>query len=260
MTAHVAAHWLTTTPALAVTRLDVVGARRVPEDAVRRAAAVSPGLNLLALDPGALAGRVEALTGVRRALVVRHLPGRVTVVVEEREPHALLNVGAALDREARLQWIDREGRLVANDDRPGAPGQPILAGARPVQADPDPVEAERLRAGLGLLRVLQDVGPRLAARISEVDVARPGDPVLYTVDGAAVRVGGEGWEERLARLDGVLAELAARGERVASVDLRFRDLVVYVPRDPAARGDRETTTAGAPGPAPARPVRARSHP
>jgi cell division septal protein FtsQ len=54
--------------------------------------------------------------------------------------------------------------------------------------------------------------------------------VLYTVDGIEVRLGTEQWEERLARLEGVLGQLDAQGDGrtgpVTSVDLRFRDQVV----------------------------------
>jgi hypothetical protein len=53
--------------------------------------------------------------------------------------------------------------------------------------------------------------------------------VLYLIDGTAVRMGTAAWDERLARLEGVLTDLDSRGERVAGVDLRFRDLVVLTP-------------------------------
>jgi cell division septal protein FtsQ len=101
-----------------------------------------------------------------------------------------------------------------------------------------------------LLHVLERTSGRLAARVSEIDLSRPHGPVLYLVDGIEVRVGSDAWSDRLARLDGVLGELDARGERVASIDLRFRDQVVLTPRvsappadpaRPAAPGRRRAT-------------------
>jgi cell division septal protein FtsQ len=53
--------------------------------------------------------------------------------------------------------------------------------------------------------------------------------VLYTLEGIEVRLGTEQWDERLARLEGVLAQLATQGggsSAVTAVDLRFRDQVV----------------------------------
>jgi cell division septal protein FtsQ len=55
-------------------------------------------------------------------------------------------------------------------------------------------------------------------------MSRAEGPVLYTVDGVEVRLGSEEWEERLARLEGVLAQVATQD--VQGVDLRFRDQVV----------------------------------
>ena len=52
-------------------------------------------------------------------------------------------------------------------------------------------------------------------------------PVLYTVDGLEVRLGTEEWDERLARLEGVLAEVGRDGQGVRTIDLRFRNQVVF---------------------------------
>jgi cell division septal protein FtsQ len=221
MAAFVAWDWVRRTPLLATRAVEVSGARRLDEATVRAAAAIEPGTNLLAVDVQATEARVGELPGVRRAHVVRHLPGRVTVLVEEREPYALVNAGG-------LHWIDAEGYLVTTDARPGATALPILTGVGPASGAAEPPEA--LRGGLTLLHVLQRTSERLAARVSEIDLSRAHGPMLYLVDGIEVRLGSDAWADRLARLDGVLGELDARGERVASIDLRFRDQVVLTPR------------------------------
>ncbi|MBI4014311.1 MAG: FtsQ-type POTRA domain-containing protein [Candidatus Rokubacteria bacterium] len=237
-----AAHALQRSRFLAVSDVTVVGARRLSEAAVRAAAAIGPEQGLLALDAPAVTRRLEALPGVGRARVVRHLPNRVTLMIEEREPYALVNLGtggaAGAGEASGLLWIDADGYLVGPERHGATPTLPVLSGVEPPTPGDRQPTGDRLHAGLALLRAVQRTGGRLAARISEIDLERPGGPVLYTVDGAAVWLGSEGWEERLARLDGVLGELEERGERVESVDLRFRDLVVLRPRPPQA-----TTTA-----------------
>ena len=236
--AFVAWDWVRRTPLLATRAVEITGARRLDEAAVRAAVAIEPGTNLFAIDVAAAEARVASLPGVRRAHVVRHLPGRVTVLVEEREPHALVN-------DSGLHWVDTEGYLVAADARPGVTSLPILTGVgAPVLGTGAP--SESLRAGLALLHLLQRTSGRLTARVSEVDLSRPHGPVLYLVDGIEVRLGSDAWSDRLARLDGVLGELDARGERVASIDLRFRDQVVLTPRAPAqsAGPARGPTAAG----------------
>ena len=87
----------------------------------------------------------------------------------------------------------------------------------------------KARAAMALVRALLRSGSDLAAEISEIDMSRREGPVLYTLDGIEVRLGTEQWDERLARLEGVLAQLASKngqGGAVTAVDLRFRDQVV----------------------------------
>jgi cell division septal protein FtsQ len=83
----------------------------------------------------------------------------------------------------------------------------------------------KARAAVAVIRALLRSGSGLTAEISEIDMSRREGPVLYTVDGVEVRLGSEDWEERLARLEGVLAQVAAQDVR--TVDLRFRDQVVF---------------------------------
>jgi cell division septal protein FtsQ len=77
---------------------------------------------------------------------------------------------------------------------------------------------------VALIRALLRSGTALAAEISEIDMSGAEGPVLYTVDGVEVRLGAEDWDERLARLEGVLAQVATQD--VSGVDLRFKDQVV----------------------------------
>jgi cell division protein FtsQ len=226
VTAVAVAHALTTTPLLGVRSVEVVGLKRLPEAAVLAAARIEPGANLLTLDVDALGDRLEGVPGVRRAHVVRHLPDRVVLAVEEREPYALVSVSGA---GGGLFWADAEGYLVGPERRPTAAPLPILSGVeRP--ADRDHPVGDRLATGLALLRAVQRAGGSLPRRISEIDLERAGGPALYTTDGILVWVGRDAWEERLARLDAVLGEIEERGEPAESVDLRFRDLVVWRPR------------------------------
>jgi cell division protein FtsQ len=227
VTAVAAAHAVRSTPLLGIRRVEVLGGRRVSEPAVLAAARIEPGLNLLALDVDGVVDRVEALPGVRRARVLRHLPDRVVVAIEEREPFALVNVGGP---RSGLYWVDADGYLVGPERRPGAPSSPVVSGVElPSEAADHPV-GDRLHTGLALLRAVQRAGGRVVRRISEIDVGGAGGPALYTVNGIHVAIGAEAWDERLARLDGVLGEIEEQGEAVESVDLRFRDLVVWRPR------------------------------
>lgn len=210
--------WLMTSPVFAVTTVDVQGTSRVPPARILRAAGIASGSNLWTLDVGGARARIEDLAEIQRADIIRELPNRVTILVEERRPFTLVHAG-------RLHWMDEEGRVLGEEPRAVTPEVPLISGLTEeeiatMRAAPSP----KARAAVALIRALLRSGSTLASEISEIDMSRPDGPVLYTVDGVEVRLGHEHWEERLARLEGVLAQVATQDVR--GVDLRFRDQVV----------------------------------
>ena len=214
-----ALRWLLTTPHFAVAGVEIRGASRVPADQILAVAAIPRGTNIFRLDTLGVIERVESLPEVRRADVVRELPNRVVISVEERRPFTLVHGG-------RLHWMDEEGRLLGATPEAVAPPMPVISGLSPdeltsMRTAPGP----KARAAIGVIRALLRSGNGLTAEISEIDMSRREGPVLYTVDGVEVRLGTEDWDERLARLEGVLTQIATQDVR--AVDLRFRDQVVF---------------------------------
>jgi cell division protein FtsQ len=210
--------WVTTSPRFAVSAIDVRGASRVPAGRIVAAAGLAPGVNLWTLNTRAVVARIEAMPEIRRADVVREMPNRLTIVVEERRPFTLVHSG-------RLHWMDEDGRVLGEEARAVAPEVPVISGLTEDElASMRTAPGPKARAAIQLIRALLRSGSTLTAEISEIDMSRAEGPVLYTVDGVEVRLGAEEWDERLARLEGVLAQVAT--DDVNGVDLRFKDQVV----------------------------------
>jgi cell division septal protein FtsQ len=215
--------WLLSTPRFAVGTVEVRGASRVSVDRILAAAGIAPGANLWRIDPVAVAARVEALPGIRRAELIRELPNRVTLRVEERRPFTLVGGG-------RLHWLDEEGYWLGEAGPGTSPPAPVITGlSEEEMADMRRAPSPRARAAIALLRILLRRSSALVHEISEIDMSRREGPVLYTVDGIEVRLGSEEWEQRLTRLEGVLGQVVRQGTDVAIIDLRFRDQVVLTP-------------------------------
>jgi cell division protein FtsQ len=212
------AGWLSKSPRFAVSSVEVSGQSRLSREAIETAAAIEPGSNIFTLDTREVVARLEALPLVRHATVIRSLPNRVAIAVEERRPFTLVHTG-------RLHWIDEQGTDLGPEARAVAPGTPVISGLGADDLVPD-APSGRAAAGLSLLRLLLRSGEGLLNSVSEIDMSRAEGPVLYTLDGVEVRIGKEDWEARLGRLLGVLAQLKASGEIVTAIDLRFRDQVV----------------------------------
>jgi cell division protein FtsQ len=215
--------WLLTSPRFAVSEVEVRGASRLATAEIIAASGIRRGANLWQIDSRAAAAGVAGLTAVRRAEVIRAFPNRVTIVVEERRPFTLVHAG-------RLHWIDEEGVRVAAEGRAVTMALPVISGLTDDEiAAASRAPSERVLTGVRLIRTLLRAGSPLVTQISEVDVGRTDGPVLYTVDGIEVRLGAEEWDARIPRLAGVLAQVAASGQAVSAIDLRFRDQVVLKP-------------------------------
>jgi cell division protein FtsQ len=222
LTAGVAAgvRWLLVSPRFALAAVDVRGAHRVPVDRIVEAADLPAGISIFAVDPRAVVARVEALPEVRRAEVIRALPNRMTIVVEERRPFTLLHTG-------RLHWVDEEARAIGEERHAVVPPVPLITGLTEAEVSamrtaPGP----KAQVAIAVIQTLLRSGSSLTEEIAEVDVRRDDGPVLYTIDGIEIRLGNEDWSDRLARLEGVLAQVARDEAPVSVVDLRFRDQVV----------------------------------
>jgi cell division protein FtsQ len=212
--------WLLTTPRFAVRGVEVRGASRVPAERILAAAAIAPGTNLWRIDPSAVVGRVQALPQIRRAELIRELPRRVVLVVEERRPFTLVH-------GARLHWLDEEGRVLGEESRAVVSPAPVITGLSEAEVAHTRTEpSAKTRVAIALIRVLLRSGSPLASDIAEIDMSRREGPVLYTEDGIEVRLGAEDWGERLGRLEGVLAQVARQGGAVSAIDLRFRDQII----------------------------------
>jgi cell division septal protein FtsQ len=171
-----------------------------------------------ARDPSSVVARIEGMPEIRRADIVRELPNRVTIIVEERRPFTLVHAG-------RLHWMDEDGRVLGEEARAVSTDTPVISGLTEQElASMRTAPGPKARAAVALIRALLRSGSALTAEISEIDMSRADGPVLYTVDGVEVWLGSEDWDERLARLEGVLAQVATQD--VSGVDLRFKNQVV----------------------------------
>lgn len=214
------AGWLLTSPRFAVQHVEVRGAQHLTAERIVEAARIPEGRSLFLLDPRRIARAVETLPEVHHVEVVRELPNRVTLIVEERRPFTLVHAG-------RLHWIDESGHVLGRELQAVTPPAPVISGLSEAELlSLNGAPSGKAHDAIRLIRALLRSGSSLAGEISEINVGSTDGPVLYTVSGIEVRLGAEEWDERLARLEVVLAQKAAREGSIRAVDLRFRDQVV----------------------------------
>ena len=90
--------------------LDVAGAERVSHGAIAATIGATPGVGLSQIDLEAARQALEAESWVRSARLHRLWPNRLSVVIEERQPHALWQ------ERGVHHVIDRDGIVIAAAD------------------------------------------------------------------------------------------------------------------------------------------------
>lgn len=94
----------------AVRSVDVAGAQQLNAETIAMAIGVEADRSLLAIDPAAARERIEALSWVSEASVIRLWPDRVSVILSEREPFALWQ------SEGAHRVIDHTGTVIEAAD------------------------------------------------------------------------------------------------------------------------------------------------
>jgi len=205
--------------------IEVSGASHLSRAEVLRLARIAPGTNVLWLDAGATARRLEADRWIASATVTRKLPSTVRIAVTERSPAAEVKVGSG--------WavVAADGTVL---DRVSAdPGLPSLATT---------LGDRRLLAGSA--SVVGGMSPWLRAKVRSVAPAPDGSVVVELSSGIRVLFGPlSDISAKDQALAGIVRWAASSGAVVGYVDLR-------APLAPAVGPGRAPPRSPTPSPSP----------
>jgi cell division protein FtsQ len=183
---------------LAVDRVSVQGAGRVPDQEIIRLAAVEPGTPLARVDTDAVAARVDSLLEVADVRVIRRWPHDLLISVKERTPVAVVGQGRT------LRLVDAEGVIFDEVSRRPR-GMPL------VDMNADRADPALLRAALAVLAVLPQ---RISTQIQTVSAPSP-DAVTLALSRDRTVVWGSA--EGAARKAAVLTTLIGHPAKVYDV-------------------------------------------
>jgi cell division protein FtsQ len=149
-----------------INHIEIDGNKRLSRSVVLQQARVTPGASLLAIRPGQVEHSLMAHPWIARAEVSRKWPNSLHILIQEREPVALVQIGA------ELRYVDRQGMLF----KPLTPGDPhnfpVITGLGPDQfRHPDEALPKVVAQVFHLLDMLKKTLPPLnLGNISEVHV------------------------------------------------------------------------------------------
>jgi cell division protein FtsQ len=178
--------------------INVVGAKTIPADAVRTAAAIEPGTPLVRLDTDEVAARVGKLPKVFSVQVSRSFPSTVEITIVERTPVAIVSSAT------NVHLVDGTG-LDYEVVKRAPPGLPELVVATVKPDDP---------ATRAAVAVLSAIPQQLRAQVASVTAKTPGSVQLALADERTIKWGSA---ENSQRKAAVLAPLLTRPGKIYDV-------------------------------------------
>lgn len=204
-------------PYFSVREIQVRAGERVSGNEIVAIAGLRQGMNIWKVDPAGIETKIAKHAWVRRVLVHREFPRRITIDVEERTPKAIVAV-------RKLYYVDADGVLfkevIAGDNL----NFPMLTGLSAEELTaPDAATRKRIAEAVKLAQLM---GQRSHSP-SEIHFDAPDKLVVYTTGHpVALRMGWGDWEAKVAHLEQLLALWKGNEKRLASLDLSYRDQIV----------------------------------
>ncbi len=174
--------------------------------------------------------QLEAMPWIEHATVMRLLPNRIRVHVEERVPIAFARQGGSIG------LVDANGVLLdVPPDAPGSYAFPVVAGIR--AEDSPAARAERMKLYAAFARDMDSDGKGSSTQFSEIDLSDPEDVKALVPDGNSevlVHFGTENFLARYRKYQDHIVEWRSQYPRLSSVDMRYeRQVVLQMPQKDA---------------------------
>ena len=193
--------WMIRSPHLRVRETVIRGCKELTEKDILTLAALRPASNILMLNLEATARRIEANPWIKSVSVGREFPDRLVIVIRERKAVALLQ------KETGLYLLDSEGVPFKKLESSEESDLPVLTGCVPGGRTDEAL----VRKSLALLNDLAGAkGIPAIGAAAEIHANENFGLSLFTDTGLCLKLGFDGYENKLKRLTPVMVDLDQR--------------------------------------------------
>jgi cell division protein FtsQ len=219
--------------------VDITGVHNASLAHVRDVAASEAiARNIFSIDLDERRRHLEQIPWVEQATVMRLLPNRIAVSIQERTPVAFAQIGP------RVSLIDAKGVVLGMPaDRKTKYSFPVIRGI--TETEPLSSRAAAMKIYNRVVEELgsSDEGAKYVQQLSEVDLSDPEDVKVTANDAGGtmvVHLGASDFLQRYKLYVGHIAEWRQQFPNLQSVDLRYEGQVVVNPdnRDIGSSGHR----------------------
>lgn len=207
---------------LRLERIEVTGIKKLTRDEILSAASVKLGDDLLGLRLTRMGEQLTKNPWVASVRVRRNFPHSVFIDVQERQPIGVVSMGY-------LYYLDSSGDIFKPLQEGDSLDFPVITGLAEDDLIRDPAGAkETLKGILALLQQLKKERSGISiADISELHYDKGFGYTLFTMNkGLPIRLGTEGFSDKLDRLAKVYTMLQPQIPALEYIDLDYSDRIV----------------------------------
>ncbi|MBV9608928.1 MAG: FtsQ-type POTRA domain-containing protein [Acidobacteria bacterium] len=205
--------------------IEILGIENVSRRQVLDAMGGDIGRNIFFVPLADRKKQLELISWVESAALMRLLPNRIGIKIQERTPVAFVRIGS------RVALIDRNG--VVMEMPPGKVKQysfPVITGMG--EYEPVSTRSARMNMYAALVRELDSEGAHYSQDLSEVDLSDPEDVKIMVPDPAGavlVHLGSTDFLRRYKTYMTHAQEWRQQFQKLQSVDLRFDRQIIINP-------------------------------
>ncbi len=217
--------------------IEVTGMRNVTKAQIMEVLGADIGRNIFFIPLAAQKAQLEQIPWVESASVMRFVPNRVNIEIQERTPVAFARVGS------RMALIDAGGTLMELSPKHKY-SFPVILGMNP--GEPLSTRAPRMKAYMEMVSELDAGGARYSQDLSEVDLSDLEDLKVRVNDPAGDVLVHLGAQDYLSRYKIFVTHAQAwrqQFRKLESVDLRYDNQIIV---NPDMEGAQRTAKAAQP--------------
>ena len=201
--------------------IEVTRNHRIDRREIIALANVRNGDDLIRLNLRKIGEQLEKNPWIESVRVKRYFPHTLAIEVAEREPLAIINVG-------HLAYLDTKGTVFKPLTDGDSLNYPVITGVTEEDFTRDPAGTRRaLQQTVNLVALLKQGKIFRLDDVSELHYDKGFGFTLFTTQGGIpVRLGTDGYPEKLARLARIFQELQPQILTFEYIDLNYTDKII----------------------------------
>jgi len=201
--------------------IEVSNTKHLTRDEILGLAGVEAGKDLLGMNLKRMGEHILQNPWVETVRINRYFPDAVSIVITEREPVAIVNMGF-------IYYLDKKGNVFKVLNQGDKLDFPVVTGFSEEDVGSNPKGTkEALEATCNLLKILREKGAFILADVSEIHYDEGYGFTLFTSSGALpVKVGSGDFSAKIERFARIYQDLMVQLPSIHYIDLDYNDKII----------------------------------